>query len=131
VITILADHNFEGQAALLLAAIATEGWLDLVPLQLRTFADEGLPIGSRDRVIWRYAQAHGMVLLTDNRNMKGADSLEQTFREEGTPTSLPVLTVGNAQRLTERDYRVRCAERLVEIILDLELYRGVGRLFIP
>jgi hypothetical protein len=42
-----------------------------------------------------------------------------------------VITVGNARRLSERDYREACAERLVEIFLDLEAYLGTSRLFIP
>jgi hypothetical protein len=45
---------------------------------------------------------------------------------------LPVLTVGRArQLLNDRAYRNACAERIAEIILDLESYRGVSRLFIP
>jgi hypothetical protein len=72
-----------------------------------------------------------MVLLTDNWSMKGQDSLERTIREEGAPTSLPVISIGRLDRLDEREYRERCAARLVEVILDLEYYRGVGRVFIP
>ena len=64
--------------------------------------------------------------------MKGKDSLEQVIREENTATSLPVVTIGNADRvLTDPDYRNRCVDRLIEIIFDLDDYRGVRRLFIP
>jgi hypothetical protein len=56
---------------------------------------------SSDRVVWRTAQAQGMVLLTHNRNMKGEDSLEQTIREDNSPTSLPVVTIGRIDRLRE------------------------------
>jgi len=31
---------------------------------------------SSDRLVWRYAQDHQMMILTANRNMKGEDSLE-------------------------------------------------------
>lgn len=72
-----------------------------------------------------------MLLLTANRNAKGEDSLEQTIREEGTSISLPVITIGNLDRLIERDYREQCSARLVDIVLLIENYRGVGRLFIP
>ena len=72
-----------------------------------------------------------MILITNNRNMKGDDSLEQTLREENRPDSLPVLTIGNIYRLAFRDYRERCADRLLEIGLDLEDYKGRGRIFIP
>jgi hypothetical protein len=129
--TVLADHNLEGQATLLWGTLTAEGWLDLVPLRLTRLSELGLPMESSDRAVWRFAQAHGMLLLTGNRNMKGEDSLERTLREENTSNSLPVLTIGSVLRLDERSYREQCAERLVEIVLDLEQYRGVGRLFIP
>lgn len=63
--------------------------------------------------------------------MKGIDSLEQTIREENTSASLPVLTIGSLDRFSDREYREQCAVRLVDILLDLENYRGVGRIFIP
>jgi hypothetical protein len=31
----------------------------------------------------------------------------------------------------EVDYREHCVERLIEIVVDIEQYKGVGRLFIP
>lgn len=130
-IVVLVDHNMEGEVALLWQTLADEGWLELVPIERLTLPEVGLSFESSDRAIWRRAQARGMLLLTGNRNLKGEDSLEQTLREENTPDSLPVLTIGTASRLREADYRERCAERLVEIVLDLERYRGAGRIFIP
>jgi hypothetical protein len=130
-ITVLVDHNMEGQAILLWGALAAEGWLDLVPLRLLTFGEVGLPFDSDDRTVWRFVQAQRMLLLTDNRSMKGPDSLEQTIREEPTSTTLPVITIGSLDRLDEQAYRERCATRLVEIALDLDAYVGVTRLFIP
>jgi hypothetical protein len=72
-----------------------------------------------------------MILLINNRNMEGVDSLEYTLREENTPASLPVLTIGDFDRITDRAYRERCAIRLLEIVVYLDDYLGVGRLFIP
>ncbi len=72
-----------------------------------------------------------MILLTANRSMKGKNSLEQVIREENAPYSFPVLTIGNVDRIDDRDYRNRCADRIVEVVLDIEQYMGVGRLFIP
>jgi hypothetical protein len=131
VITILVDHNVEGQATLLWGTLAADGWLELVPLRLVTFAQVGLPINSTDRVVWRFAQAHQMLLLTDNRSMRGEDSLQRPLREENTSSSLPVLTIGSSDRMDESGYRKGCATRLVEIVLDLEVYLGSSRLFIP
>ena len=50
-ITILIDHNIEGQAAMLRGALMEAGWLELFPLQMKTFADMGLPVqGSQLRL---------------------------------------------------------------------------------
>lgn len=129
--TILVDHNMEGDAALLWGTIAGDGWLEIVPMRLVTFADVNLPVDSSDRVVWCFAQEHRMLLLTDNRNMKGDDSLEQTIREEITADSLPVITIGSLDRIDESEYRQLCANRLVEIVVDLDCYLGYSRLFIP
>jgi len=130
-ITVLVDHNIEGQAVLLWGTLVAEGWSELLPLRLTTFAELGLPIASTDRAVWRFAQAHEMLLLTDNRNMADADSLEQTIRDENLPASLPILTIGDVRQVVDKTYRERCVTRLIEICLDLSNYRGAGRLFIP
>jgi hypothetical protein len=72
-----------------------------------------------------------MLLLSANRSQKGADSLEQTLREGNTPLALPVITVSNPERMEEKRYREACAIRLVKIVLDIEVYRGTGRLYVP
>lgn len=95
------------------------------------FSDVGLRDDMDDRMVWRFAQANYMILLTANRNMIGDDSLERTIREENTATSLPVLTIGNVEYLRDRLYRNACVERLLEIVLDLENYMGTARMYIP
>ncbi|MDX2098335.1 MAG: DUF5615 family PIN-like protein [Leptolyngbyaceae cyanobacterium bins.59] len=128
----LVDHNLEGHALLLSGNLAILGWLNLLPIRFVTFEDAALPIASDDRTVWKFAQANQMILLTANRSMKGKNSLEQVIREENTPTSLPVITIGDANRvLSDPDYRNRCMERLVEIIFTIDDYRGSRRLFIP
>ena len=84
-----------------------------------------------DGLVGFYAQENEMMILTANRNMKGDDSLEQVMREENTADSFPVLTIADIDRFDEFDYRERCVERLVEIVLDVDNYMGAGRLFIP
>ncbi|MEO1134765.1 MAG: ACP S-malonyltransferase [Cyanobacteria bacterium J06639_1] len=128
----LIDHNIEGQAEMLWGNIAAEGWLELLPIRFICFEEIDLPIDSNDRTVWKVAQSKGMILLTANRSMKGEDSLEQVIREENGADSLPVVTVGNPGRLlSERAYRNRCADEILAIAIDFELYMGVGRLFIP
>ena len=73
-----------------------------------------------------------MLLLTANRNKSRTNSLEQVLLDYHSPQSLTVLTVSQAKRLLQdRAYRNTCAERIAEIILDFEFYRGIPRLFIP
>jgi hypothetical protein len=131
VTTFLIDHNLKGQAVLLWGVLTARGWLELAPLRYATFEAVGLSVNSSDRMVWRFAQQHQLLLLTANRNMKGQDSLEQTIREENASKSLPVVTIASRDRLTERVYRERCAVRLVEIVLDLNQYLGAEHIFIP
>ena len=128
----LIDHNLGGHAEILLGNIASQGWLNLLPIRFVTFKQMNLSIDSNDRVVWRLAQANQMILLTANRSMRGEDSLEQVIREENTVDSLPVITIGDAhQFLADRVYRNRCVDRILEILLDIETWMGVGRLFVP
>jgi hypothetical protein len=128
----LRDNNLNGQAIIFLGSIANQGLLDIIPIRFVTFAQMELPIDSDDRVVGRLAQENQMILLTANRSMKGKDSLEQVMREENTQNSLPVITIGNADRLlNDSEDRERCVERLIEIVLGINGYMGVSRLFIP
>jgi hypothetical protein len=128
----LIDHNLKGHALVLFGAIASLGWLDVVSIRFITFAEMELAIDSDDRVVWRLTQESQMILMTANRSMKGKDSLEQVMREENTSTSLPVITIANADRLLNNsEYRGRCVESLIEVVLDIDSYRGARRIFIP
>ncbi len=130
-ITILSDHDIEGHAHSIMGVLGAEGWLEAVDLRLAIFTEVGLPFDSSDREVWVFAQENGMILLTNNRNMDGVDSLEQTLRDENRPTSLPVVTVANVGRLSERNYRERCAFQLLEIALELNKHLGRSRVYIP
>ncbi|MBO0348693.1 ACP S-malonyltransferase [Phormidium pseudopriestleyi FRX01] len=128
----LVDHNLRGHAILLSGSMVSSGWLDWVVIRFITFEEVGLSINSDDRIVWQLAQSNHMILLTANRSMKGENSLEQVMREEMTFTSLPVITISDADRLlNDSEYRQRCAVRLVEIVIDIDVYMGVSRLFIP
>jgi hypothetical protein len=128
----LIDHNLGGHAEILFGSLASQGWADLLSIQFMTFQEMGLAIDSSDRVVWRLAQANQMMILTANRSMKGDDSLEEVLRDENGITSFPVITIGDANRLlSDRVYRNRCGDRLLEILLELEIWMGVGRLYIP
>ena len=54
------------------------------------------------------------------------------MREENTLIALPVITIGNIDRLlAEPEYRKRCVNRLVDIVVDIEDYRGARQIFVP
>jgi predicted nuclease of predicted toxin-antitoxin system len=127
----LIDYNLKGQAILLWGIISAEGWLDFAPIRFVYFEEVGLMMDSSDRLIWQFAQANQMIIITANRNKKGTDSLEQTILENNSLSSLPIITIGNPDRLDERLYRQRCATRIIEIVFDLANYMGVGRLYVP
>ncbi len=127
----LVDYNLTGYVVLFQGTLAGEGWLELLSIRFLTLEEAGLAPDANDRLIWRFAQSNRMLLLTANRNAKGENSLEQTIRQEGNSNSLPVITVGNLDRLIERQYREECSLRLADIVLSIEDYKGVGRLYIP
>lgn len=131
---ILADHNCEGQAKAIFDILRYDGtWLTLVPMEMKWFHDVKLPISSNDEKVWQFCQERRYLLLTGNRTNDDKErSLEFAIRKLLTPDSLPVITIGNLQRvLPDLQYRKRCAERLAEIVHDLQDYRGTMRIFIP
>ena len=131
---ILADHNCEGHAKAIFDVLLYDvAWLQLVPMQLQWFRDIKLSTKAKDEEVWQLCQNRGYILLTGNRTASDKkESLESAIRRLVTPDSLPVLTIGNLQRvLADPNYCRACSERLAEIIDDLPKYRGVTRLFIP
>lgn len=130
-ITVLIDHNIEGQAHMLWEMLDESGWTEIAEIEFVFFVDVGLRDSSTDREVWRFAQAGNMFLLTANRNNDGDDSLEQTLQDENTLDSLPVITIGKPGRLVERAYRESCIEGLLDIILYPERNLGGGRRYIP
>jgi len=128
---ILVDHNIEGGAALLFATLQEGGWAEFLDLSFLYFPQTPLGESSDDTTVWRYAQAQHALLLTDNRNRRGEDSLQATVERENHPQALPVLTVGSKERLNDPEYRLRVALGIVDVIIYLDNYRGAGRIFLP
>ena len=82
--------------------------------------------------MWHRCQERQLYLLTSNRNDKDPDSLEATIRSHNTPQSLPVFTIGDADRvLQEHDYCDRVIVGLLEHLLQLDNICGTGRLYLP
>jgi hypothetical protein len=135
VITLLADANIKGHVARLVARMQAERWRefwDYLQVRCVVFSDVGLDPADSDSVIWQCCQQQQILLLTNNRNEDGPDSLEATIRTFSTPVSLPVFTVGDADRiLSDKDYADRVIDRLFRYLLEIDAVRGAGRLFLP
>ncbi len=130
-ITLLSDNDIELYARLLWGEFTADNWLAFGAASMATFADVGLHREARDREVWLYCQRHDTLLLTGNRNMEDANSLEAVLRELNEPRSLPILTLANPQRLVESSYRERCAYHVAEVVQELERFRGTARIFVP
>ena len=129
--TILLDHDLEGHATYLQAGLRETGWDRDVTVVFVRLRDLGLPDDSSDQDIWRFAQQHRLLLITSNRNQENETSLQATLERENTPEALPVLTLSQANHLLLPDYRQQAVYKLVEIMLYLENYLGIGRIYIP
>jgi len=130
-ITILLDHDVEGHARYLQVGLRETGWGRDITIAFVRLRDLGFPDDSSDQDIWRFAQQHRLLLITSNRNQENATSLQATIERENTPEALPVLTLSQANRLLLPDYRQQAVHKLVEVIIYLENYLGVGRIYIP
>jgi hypothetical protein len=129
--TILLDHDIEGHAKYLQAGLRETGWDRDVTVTFVHLRDLGLSNDSSDQDIWRFAQRHRLLLITSNRNQENETSQQATIERENTPEALPVLTLSQANRLLLPDYRQQAVHKLVEIIIYLENYLGIGRIYIP
>lgn len=132
---ILADSNVQGQVRILTYLLESEEWKDVwtaLNIPIRLFSDLSLADDAPDMDIWYACQREGIALLTNNRNAAGPDSLEETIRLHNTPQSLPVFTFSDAEKIRHsREYAAQVVERLLEYLLDIDAYRGTGRLYLP
>jgi hypothetical protein len=132
---ILADVHMVPCVEDLVRAMQREPWTEFwthLKLALYRFEDVGLAPISSDLEIWLRCQDEDLILLTNNRNKKSADSLETTLQKCNTPTSLPVFTISNLSRLRKNQaYAERVIKTLLDYLLDIDRVRGAGRLYLP
>ena len=132
---IMADHDIEGQVRVLLRLLTSAAWFEVwheLALRVESFASLELPENTSDVALWQFCQTQQIILIAGNRNKAGPEALETVIEQNNTPTSLPVLTIGVPPRvLSSRAYAERVATRLLEVLLDVEQYRGTGRLYLP
>ncbi|MGC8642472.1 MAG: ACP S-malonyltransferase [Isosphaeraceae bacterium] len=131
----MADGNVEGHLKALVYVLETPSWQELwtgLDVEIMTFDQLNLSKDVSDVVLWRSCQHRDVVPITGNRNDEGPDSLEAAIRLENTDSCLPVLTISDPARIfTDRLYAEHVAERLLETILDIEVLRGAGRVYLP
>jgi hypothetical protein len=132
---LLADHDVEGHLRVLTAVWTSDDWLELwqwLGCSVESLASLGFAADLPDSKIWQLCQHRGMILITGNRNAEGEESLEVTMRKLAAPNSLPVLTIGDPNRvMTDGEYAERVAVQILDILLDIERYRGTRRVFVP
>jgi hypothetical protein len=128
---ILLDHDLEGQAPFLEAGWRETGWDQYLPLEFRRLRDLNVPDNATDQEVWRYVQRGYFLLLTNNRNREDETSFQATIERENRRDSLPVITVSDKDKLVFPAYRQQAAHKLAAIIIYLENYLGVGRVYIP
>jgi len=130
-ITVLLDRDLDGEDKWFEAGMRETGWDRHLTISFKRFRDFGLPDNTTDQDVWRFVQQQGFLLITNNRNRDGDTSLQATLERENRIDSLPVITVSDKDSLKLSNYRQRVITTLVRIIIDLDYYRGGGRLFAP
>ena len=133
--SLLADHNCDGHIERMVLAWKLdrllEIWIDLA-WNAERFGDVGLDDKTPDDAVWRFCQENEYVLLTNNRNCDGDDSLEATIRRCNKNDSLPVITIGDGERfMHDWDYTIRAARKAIDYLFDIDNLRGTGRLYVP
>jgi hypothetical protein len=134
---LLADVNVQGHLPYLrhlLEALDLSTVLVALELNLVTFRDLTLARDLDDRSLWNRCQEDGWVLLTENRNHDGPDSLHATLRDSWQTGHLPVLTQSNKGRFEHsRSYAERVATDVAEILFGIAQgeYRDQPRIYVP
>jgi hypothetical protein len=132
---ILADNDVRGQVDYLVALMSAEPWAEFwhdLGLRALRFEDVGLSVTATDLEVWDRCQAYELVLITGNRNLSGADSLEATMRQRNTPDCLPVLTIADVNKLNaSKSYAEEVVETLLDYLQRIDSLRGTGRMYLP
>jgi hypothetical protein len=132
---IMSDNDVQGQVIRLVDICQTSPWLELwreLDCALCTFADFNLTRAATDAAIWHACQDNHVLLITGNRNADGAESLEATIRQHNVPECLPVLTLADPDRiLRDMPYAESVVAHLFDVLVDVDVLRGTGRLYLP
>ena len=121
---LLFDVNLDGYRQRLLGILRKHGFEPLMnewSLSFATFSELGIDPETLDRSVWNYCQAQGWVLLTDNRNHDGEDSLQATLDDSWVVGCYPIVTIGDKYAF-ENDplYAAQVAFELADLLIDVK-----------
>ena len=131
---LLADVNITGQVREIVRTFyGSEEWSEIWnSLGIPFFVFANIVPGSADDIVWQTCQDNELVLITGNRNKDGPTSLEATLRERLKPDSLPVITVSRPKMLgVKSTYTAQVGIQLLDYLLNIDKFRGTGRLYVP
>ena len=132
---ILADNDIEGHFQLLLTVLQGNAWAEVweyLDITVENFEDLGLARNAPDKAIWQTCQSEKVVLVTANRRSREPHYLENTSRLLNISNCLPVFTLAKVGRIQRnRAHREKIVERLLDYLLEIDNYLGVGRLYLP
>ena len=104
-------------------------------VSMKILADLKLPLDIDDRSLWYHCQSQDFVLLTDNRNEHGSESLQATLVDSWMIGNLPVLTLSSKTRLArDRAYAQRVAADIADVLFGVFQsgeFRDQARVWIP
>ncbi len=132
---IMSDNDVQGHVSRLMDICQSATWAELwrdLECVLCTFEDLSLRADASDTTIWQTCQDNEVLLITGNRNAEGPESLEVTIGQRNTADCLPVLTLADPDRIgRDVQYTGLVVERLFDILIDVDVLRGTGRLYLP
>jgi hypothetical protein len=129
---LLADADIQGHVDRLVKRMPWLEFWEYMQIAYVSFADLGLDPADSDAVVWKRCQEKQAFLVTGNRNDDGPDSLEATIRAGTTLQSLPVFTIGDANRtMADREYSDAVIWTLIDYLLRMDGLLGTGRLYLP
>ena len=132
---IMSDNDVQGHVSRLMDICQSAAWIELwrdLECVLCTFQDFSLNSDASDSTIWQSCQDNQVILITGNRNAEGAESLEVTIRQRNTADALPVLTLADPDRVgRDAQHAEAVVASLFDVLVDVDVLRGTGRLYLP
>jgi hypothetical protein len=136
---LLADVNVQGHATFLRQVLGRPDinlWevLRQAGLRFATLRSVRLSNDIDDRSLWNFCQDERWVLFTENRNLRGPDSLGATLEDSWRDGHLPVLTLSNKSRFEENpEYIDRVARDIAELLFGIQQgeYCDQPRIYVP